>query len=1254
MAIPLIQTSFSAGEISPELYGQVDLAKARVAATTLRNMTVNYKGGAFSRAGFAFVGVCKQSVKLHLGTSTGPPRDIPFQFSITQGYQLEFGDNYLRFVFQGGYVVETPVGIVSISQANPGVVGVAGTPFANGDWVVISGAIGMTELNGGTYIVENVAAGSFTLTDLIGNPVNTTAFPAYAGGGQLSRIYTVATPYAAVDLPYLKFSQSADVMSLTCSNPVTDTEYPPYDLTRLSAIDWTLTETDFNPVISPPQSVSAAAQSQAPSTGVNATFAYQVTAVDAKGNESVASQTASCHGADLEVEAGTNAITWAFVIGAKYYNVYRAPPSVDTPTTGTPAIQNPVPAGSIFGFVGSAFGTQFLDNQSTNDLTQTPPTHQNPFAPGQILAVEVTGGGSGLQAVNYTLTTANGINFNGYPVVVGGSLGAFPITSNGELFQPGDSIAFDGAGFASGAINFSSTNPSPGDTITLNGVIWTFVTAITGANQTVVGGALSSTLTQLVSNLSASTNPALTVASYAEDVTNEKLLVTYKTAGTGGNAYTLAASAATPSGGMLTGGAGSGSAGTVATGSMAFGSNPTNGQTIILDGVTWTFVTAGASGNETNLGGGLPATLTQLQLDLTASANANIALANYSVTASALDIAYKVVGSVGNTYSLGAGTAAPTLSGPTLAGGTNASAVPTATLDIGPTSGTYPGVNAYFQQRHFFANSFNDPDTFWASQTGLYDNFDTRIPTIATDAITASPWTEQVNGIQWLIPMPGGLIAMTGSRAWQIIGEGSYALNAQPITPSTTQAQPQAFNGCSATVQPIVIDYDIVYVEAIGNSTVRDLSYNFFTSIYTGADLTILSSHLFLYREIEQWTWARNPYKVLWAACNDGTMLSMTYLKEQEVYGWSRHDTQGLLVSVSSITEPPVNAVYAIVQRFPPYAPQGIYVQERMDNRVWQSVEDGYCVDSGVSNPMVSPSVSLYASAPSGAAVNFIAGAGVFSAPSVGQIIRLGGGIAEVTGYTSPTEVVGTWVLAATNGAIGLPYAQAGAWTIAQPVMTLTAAHLAGMTVVGLADGVPIPRAGIDAPIVVAANGAITLPFPASNVKVGLPFLPQLQTVYLNGEGVAQGARKVIPAVTVRLASSGPFQYGTNQPDGASQNPPQLGPTWSNLAVGNPLNPTGGQDPAPTYTTPGGATAVQLWTGDLRVVGDGAEWNSKGQVAIQQPLPLALEVVDIAPEVLDGDLPERSYSPAGQQSAQGPPQSRGPGPWMLARGGPRI
>lgn len=1123
MAASAIQSAFSAGEISPELYGEVSLAKYSSSLTTCRNAVVNFRGGALSRGGLAFVGRCKQSV-----SGTGPPRPVPFQFSNNQGYVLEFGDQYLRFVFQGGYVLETSISITGATQANPCQISAVNT-FANGDWVFIAGVGGMTQLNGETYIVAGASGTHFTLQDLNGVAINSTGFGAYTSGGQVARIYTITTPYSAVDLPYLKFSQSADVMSLSCSNPVTGTEYPPYDLTRLSAIDWTLVQTSFAPAITAPTGAWALANTQAPTNGTNATFAYVVTAVDSKGNESSPSNIASCHGADIQVEAGGNVVTWYPVQGAAYYNVYRAPASVDTGTGGS-AHANPVPAGSIYGFVGSSYAASFLDSNTTPDLTQTPPNYGNPFARGQILGVPITSPGSGLSAVSYSITTSTGSGFAANPLVTNAYLGGMQIVAAGQNYQPGDSIAFNGAGFATGAIDSGGTNAVDGQTVTLNGVVFTFKTTVTAGNQVLIGGSLSATLANLVAALQASTNIALTVASYSVDVTGANLVVTYNTAGPSGNSYTLAAGAPwTVSGATLTGGSGAG-------------------------------------------------------------------------------------------------------------GGT----APTGTLQVGPTSGTYPGVNAYFQQRHFFACSLNNPDTVWASQTGRYANFGTSIPTIATDAITASPWTTQVNGIQWLVPMPGGLIAMTGLQAWQIVGEGSYQLNSAPITPSTTQAQPQAFNGCSPTVPPIVIDDDLLYVQALEGS-VYDLSWNFWVNIYTGNDLTILSSHLFLNKKLVQWCFAREPYKLVWAVRNDGTMLSLTYLKEQNVYGWARHDTQGLIVGVCSIEEPPVKAVYAVVQRFTPYAPSGIYVMERMDNRLWRTVEDTYAVDCAVSNPMTNPTCALMASANAGSGVTFTAlGATPFTAASVGQIIRMGGGIVQVTGYTDSAHVTGTWVLGGNNGAPGFPFSPAGNWSIASPVTTLNAPHLAGMTVYGLADGVPIGPLTVGA----APLGVITLPFAASNVKVGLPFTVQMQTPYLNGPDVVQGARKAIPAATIRLAASASFTFGTNQPDGAAQNPPQLAPTWSNMAAANILSPTGGQTSPQTYTTPGGQTATQLWTGDLRVVGQGNGWNSKGQVAIQQTLPLPLEVVSVEPEILPGDTPEVAIKPDQQQGQSGQPR-RGPGTWMI-------
>ena len=109
MAVPFASVSFSKGEIAPGLFGRVDQAAFHSAATTFRNMWPNFKGGAYSRAGTAFVGFSAQTGRAY------PPRLVDFQFSILQGLCLEFGNNYMRVVSNGAFVTEAALPITGVT-----------------------------------------------------------------------------------------------------------------------------------------------------------------------------------------------------------------------------------------------------------------------------------------------------------------------------------------------------------------------------------------------------------------------------------------------------------------------------------------------------------------------------------------------------------------------------------------------------------------------------------------------------------------------------------------------------------------------------------------------------------------------------------------------------------------------------------------------------------------------------------------------------------------------------------------------------------------------------------------------------------------------------------------------------------------------------------------------------------------------------------------------------------------------------------
>lgn len=108
---------------------------------------------------------------------------------------------------------------------------------------------------------------------------------------------------------------------------------------------------------------------------------------------------------------------------------------------------------------------------------------------------------------------------------------------------------------ATGSVAFAS-NPLNNDTVTLNGVVFTFVSGTPSGNQVQIGGTTAFTIESLAAALNASVNPSLTVATYVRTggPSTASLNVTYDTLGTVGNAYTLAASAGTPSAATLTGG----------------------------------------------------------------------------------------------------------------------------------------------------------------------------------------------------------------------------------------------------------------------------------------------------------------------------------------------------------------------------------------------------------------------------------------------------------------------------------------------------------------------------------------------------------------------------------------------------------------------------------------------------------------------------------------------------------------------------
>jgi hypothetical protein len=374
MTVKTLNRSFAAGEISPQLFSRLDLDKFQTGLAQCLNCESTAQGPVQNRPGFQYILQAKDSSKAVFV--------LPFSYSTQQTFALEFGEKYLRFHTNGGTLLLPPVAINGVTNAVPGLFSALSHGLSPGKWIQLSEMAGMPSLNGRWFIVNSTpSANLFTLTDLTGTQLDTTLLGTFGGSGKLAAVYEIDTPYAAVDLVNLHYVQSADVMTLVHHG------YPPRELRRNSATNWSLDIIQFASTLSPPQSNGA--------TPSAITHTYMVVPILQTG-PGQPSLPASCSN-DLTIPGRVNAIGWTTVPGAVQYYVYKQ-------------------VGLAWGFIGIAASAPSLIDDSgitpntsvpvfsgTGPTTTATATAVAPFSTG----VSVAPTGSGSASYTYCVTSLN-------------------------------------------------------------------------------------------------------------------------------------------------------------------------------------------------------------------------------------------------------------------------------------------------------------------------------------------------------------------------------------------------------------------------------------------------------------------------------------------------------------------------------------------------------------------------------------------------------------------------------------------------------------------------------------------------------------------------------------------------------------------------------------------------------------------------------------------------------------------------------
>lgn len=354
--------------------------------------------------------------------------------------------------------------------------------------------------------------------------------------------------------------------------------------------------------------------------------------------------------------------------------------------------------------------------------------------------------------------------------------------------------------------------------------------------------------------------------------------------------------------------------GVAAAGNFTFTANPTAGDTIQLNGVTWTFVASGASGHQTNIQGTLTGTLTQLATDLS-GVGSPLNVANYTSTATQLEIIYKTVGTAGNAYTLASGALNSVPSGPTLSGGIGATTgVGTSIWSEGLWSGvqSFPTVCCLYEGRFWQMGN----DYISGSVSDAYASYDDTVlgdsgPIIRT--IGQGP----VSVINWALGLQRLLVGCDGNE--QSVRSDSLDT---PLTPTNFNVKSPSTRG-SAAVAAVKVDTNGLFVQrgdpALGNvagDRLIQVAYQGEYAVidYTTSDMSEFAPELVAVG-ISKIAVQRKIDTRVHCLLLDGTVGVLVYDPLENERGWVLVTTDGTVEDIFVMPGGTEDKVYYVVNR---------------------------------------------------------------------------------------------------------------------------------------------------------------------------------------------------------------------------------------------------------------------------------------------------------------------------------------------------
>lgn len=491
----------------------------------------------------------------------------------------------------------------------------------------------------------------------------------------------------------------------------------------------------------------------------------------------------------------------------------------------------------------------------------------------------------------------------------------------------------------------------------------------------------------------------------------------------------------------------------------------------------------------------------------------------------------------------------------------------------------YPKAVTIHGSKLLFGGTDNEPQTVWGSRDDEFEEFE--LTTLSDGAIKFTPRTSIRLNIQWMVSQ---VILILGTSG----GEITVGQRGESLTPGNINVNVETNYG-SSTVPGLLLHEVIVFLQRQGRK-LRELTFNEDKQGLDAIDRTIIAGQI-TEGGIIQMAFQQQPHGFLWGVTAEGVLVGMTFERDQDIWGWHRHITDGFFESIATDIGPEEDEVWVIVKRTDGNGVTKRFI-EKFADRNFKNQEDAFFVDSGLSfrappkfqitgatqaNPVVITATGI----------NVVNDQQILIDETIKGMDELLGAVFSVRNVTPTTfELFDKENDGPVDGTNFVPYVSGG---FARQVENTFGGlgHLEAKVVAVSCEGALSLEQTVE-------NGQVTLQEFCSVVHIGLPYISKLIPMKLEypGEfGTIQGKDKRISQLIIKVFKTLGLEAGEDEASAI---------TLEFRKDTDPLD-----------------TAPPLITDDLQMTFPN-DYNIGGDILLQQKCPLPCTILGIAPIIETG------------------------------------